>query len=240
MESTHKFGIPKSGHDVESTHDLLSKSCGMETTSILIVDDHPMMRIALRIALDDAPDLQVVGEAGSLAEAKQKALLLRPELILLDIYLPDGSGLELIHYRNEHLPEARILVLTSSSSEKDLMAAMEAGAESYMGKDSSPEQLIQGVRAVLSGMNFLTPGATGILLKNLRQPEAEPGAQDVALSEREKQILQNLDRGASNAEIASALNITESTVRTHFQRILRKLNLANHSQLMLYAIKHYK
>ena len=156
----------------------------METASVLIVDDHPMMRIALRIALDEAPDLQVVGEAGSLAEGKQMALLLKPDLMLLDIYLPDGSGAELIHYRNEHLPEARILVLTSSSSEKDLMAAMEAGAERYMGKDSSPEHLIQGARAVLSGMHFLTPGATGILLKNLRQPGAEPGACDAALSER--------------------------------------------------------
>ena len=109
-----------------------------------------------------------------------------------------------------------------------------------MGKDSSSEQLIQGVRAVLSGMNFLTPGATGILLKSIRQPEVEAAQREGLLSEREKQILRNLAGGASNAEIASALNITESTVRTHFQRILRKLNLANHSQLMLYAITHYK
>jgi two-component system, NarL family, nitrate/nitrite response regulator NarL len=212
----------------------------MSTATILIVDDHPMMRTALRIALENQADLKVVGEAGSVAQGKLVAIALKPDLILLDLYLPDGNGVELIHFRNENLTETRILVVTSSSNEKDLIAAMEAGAESYLVKDSSTEQLLQGVMAVLGGMSFLTPGATGILLKKLRQPETEPGVDGSNLSEREKQILHHLARGATNTEIAKALFITESTVRTHFQRISKKLNLLNHSQMMLYAINNFK
>ena len=212
----------------------------MSTATILIVDDHPMMRTALRIALEDQPDLAVVGEAGSVAQGKLRAVALKPDLILLDLYLPDGNGVELIRFRNDMLPETRILVVTSSNNEKDLIAVMDAGAENYIVKDSSPEQLLQGVRAVLGGVSFLTLGATRILLKKLRQPETETRADGSNLSEREKQILQHLAGGATNAEIANALYITESTVRTHFQRISKKLNLLNHSQLMLYAINNCK
>ena len=168
----------------------------MKTKTILIVDDHPMMRTALRITLENEPDLEVTGEAGSVAEGRQLASLLRPDLILADIYLPDGNGVEMIRFRNETLPETRILVVTSSDNESDIMAAIDAGAESYIVKDSSPEQLLQGVRAVLAGRNFLTPGATRILLKNMRQAEGETGVQSPPnLSVREKEILHHLAGG---------------------------------------------
>ena len=212
----------------------------MKTNTILIIDDHPMMRTALRIALEDEPDLAVVGEAGSVAEGRQKALLLKPDLMLVDIHLPDGSGVDLIHFRNGNLPEARILVVTSSENENDIMTAIETGAESYIVKNSSPEQLLQGVRAVLAGRSLISSSATRILLKGLRQPKTETGDDGSKLSGREKQILHQLAGGATNIEIAGVLHITESTLRTHFQRIRKKLSLPNHSQLMLYAIDHFK
>ena len=137
----------------------------MSVATILIVDDHPMMRTALRIALEDEGDLQVVGEAGSIAGGKQQAVVLKPDLILLDLYMPDGSGLDLIQFRNETMPGTRILVLTSSTNEKDIIAVMNARAESYLVKDASPAHLLRAIRAVLTGATFLTPGATDILLK---------------------------------------------------------------------------
>ena len=172
-------------------------------------------------------------------EGRQKAIQLKPDLMLVDIYLPDGSGIEMIQFRNANLPGTLILVVTSSDNEKDIVAAINAGAESYGVKDSSPEQLLQGVRAVLAGRSF-PPGVTGSLLKRPRQTGTETGAPCSNLSPREKQILQQLAGGATNFEIAKALYVTESTIRTHFQRIRKKLGLANHNQLMLYAADHFK
>ena len=210
----------------------------MKTATLLIVDDHPLMRTALRITLEDAAGLVVLGEAGTLAEGRQKAMALKPDLILLDLYLPDGSGMELIGFRNEQLPATRILVVTSSKNEKDLIAAVEAGADSYVVKDVPPEQLLQAVRAVLAGESFLTPGATGILLKQLRQPQTGSGGEYPILSAREKEILHHLAGGASSAEIAETLHISESTLRSHVQKILKKLGLQNRSQAVVYAVKN--
>jgi DNA-binding NarL/FixJ family response regulator len=211
----------------------------MNTTTVLIVDDHPMMRTALRIALEDEADLTVVGEAGTVAEGRRQAIALKPDLILLDLYLPDGSGLDLIYFRNEQMPGTRILMMTSSNNEKDIMDAVQAGVDSYLVKDSPPEQLLLALRTVLAGGNFLTPGATGILLKQLRQPQPESTPDEPLLSVREKEILHHLADGASSAEIAKTLHITESTLRTHLQHILGKLGLQNRGQAVIYAVKNH-
>lgn len=211
----------------------------MDTRKVLIVDDHPLMRTALQITVEEGVDLNVVGQAGSLREARQLAEELQPDLLMLDLYLPDGNGLEMIHYRNEHLPGMRILVVTSSKAETDLLAALQAGADSYVMKDSSPEQLLRAVRNVLSGENFLSPGATVILLKQMRQPAAEPKKPSKpALSAREEEILHFLASGASNNDIAAALHISESTLRTHLQHIITKLGLQNRTQAVVYAINN--
>jgi DNA-binding NarL/FixJ family response regulator len=211
----------------------------MDTRKVLIVDDHPLMRTALQITVEESADLKVVGQAGSLLEARQLAEELQPDLLMLDLYLPDGNGLEMIHFRNEHLPTMRILVVTSSKAETDLMAALQAGADSYIMKDSTPEQLLKAVGNVLSGENFLSPGATVILLKQMRQPTAEAKKSfGPALSAREEEILRYLASGASNSDIAATLHISESTLRTHLQHILTKLGLQNRTQAVVYAINN--
>ena len=211
----------------------------MDTRKVLIVDDHPLMRTALQIMVEESADLKVVGQAGSLLEARQLAEELQPDLLMLDLYLPDGNGLEMIHFRKMHLPSMRILVVTSSKAETDLLAALQAGADSYVMKDSSPEQLLKAVRNVLSGENFLSPGATVILLKQMRQPAAEPKQPSKpALSAREEEILHFLASGASNNDIAAALHISESTMRTHLQHIITKLGLQNRTQAVVYAINN--
>jgi DNA-binding NarL/FixJ family response regulator len=211
----------------------------MNTTTVLIVDDHPMMRTALRIALEDEADLTVVGEAGTVAEGRRQVIALKPDLILLDLYLPDGSGLDLIQFRNEQLPGTRILMMTSSNNEKDIMDAVQAGADSYLVKDSPPEQLLLALRTIVAGKNFLTPGATGILLKQLRQPQPESTPGETPLSVREQEILHHLAGGASSAQIAKTLHISGSTLRTHLQHILKKLGLQTRSQAVIYAVKNH-
>ncbi len=210
----------------------------MRPFRILIVDDHPMMRIALRLSFEDHPELLVAGEAGSLSDAREKIMDLHPELVLLDLNLPDGSGLELLAYCRDLSPAVRCLVLTSSGDESDIMQAVEDGANGYLLKDSSPELLLQAVHTVLAGKNYLSPKATGILLNQLRQPQEEPDEALALLSPREKEILHYLADGVSSGQMAKTLNITDSTLRTHFQHILKKLGLHNRSQAVIFAIKN--
>ncbi len=211
----------------------------MAVINVLLVEDHPMMRNALKIALEDQLQIGVMHEAQSLAEARQIAVDFAPDLVLLDIYLPDGSGIDFIDFRNLHLPDARIVVLTSSDDEEDMMAAFRAGADGFLVKDASPEQLMLAIRAALAGNRMLTPGATSILLKNLVSETGKPGAGRRELTKREKSILQLLARGHTSAMIAEALHITESTLRSHYQNIYKKTSIANHNQLLVYAAKHF-
>jgi len=208
-------------------------------SSILIVDDHPMMRTALRIAVENEKDLQLVGEAGTRAEAERMAAVLKPDLVLLDLYLPDGSIVDFIHFRNDRLPQTRILVITSSNNEADIIAAVQAGADSYAVKDISADQLIQAIRSVLAGENFLTPSTAGILMHYMRKPLHSELPAAVDLSLREIEILKCLSKGQTNAEICTTLCITESTVRTHLQRIIRKLRVNNRAQVVVYAVKRF-
>ncbi len=210
----------------------------MTPSSILIVDDHPMMRIALRTSLEDHPDLQVMAEAGSIAEAREKITGLMPDLVLLDLNLPDGNGLELLTFCRQLIPPVRCLVLTSSDEERDIFQAVQAGTFGYLLKDSSPEQLLLAVRSVLAGENYISARATGILLNQLRQPQAEIDEGVSRLSRREKEILHLMAKGTSSSRIAENLQITESTLRTHFQHILKKLGLQSRSQAVIFAVKN--
>ncbi len=220
----------------------------MKKSTILIIEDHPMMRASLRLALDCVEDFLVVAEAGSVREGLEKLEEIRPDLVLLDLYLPDGTGMDVIGVRNECFPEVKILVITNSEREDDLISAVDAGAESYVLKETSTKQLIHAVRTVLDGYKYLSPTGIQVLINRFQdinrqlhyaQPAADEPNSRNCLSLREKEILALLANGASNPDIAEKLSITESTVRTHFQRILKKLGLQNRSQAMVFAVKNF-
>ena len=198
-----------------------------------------MMRTAIKIALEDQIKNAIFSEATSLAEAKQLANSDPPDLVLLDIYLPDGNGIDFLNYRNLNLPGTRIVVLTSSNDEKDMMAAFKAGADGFLGKDASPEQLSLAVRTALTGNRMLTSGAAAILLKNLDFEGENHKAVKQALTEKEKTILQMLAKGNTSAMIAASLHITESTLRSHYHLLYKKTGVANRDQLIIYAVKHF-
>lgn len=212
----------------------------MNENRVLIVDDHPLMRMAIRTAISKQHDLALVGEAGTLADGRRLAEELQPGLILLDLYLPDGNGLELARFCNEHLPDTKILVITSSSNEDEILAVLKAGVKGIIGKDSPPERIQLAIRKVLAGSSYLMNGAANALLREYQKGEPHGEAQALSLSARELQVMEYLARGETNAEIAAGLFISESTVRTHLQRILHKLGLQNKNQLVIYAAEHYR
>ena len=204
-----------------------------------------MMRTSLRLALETAGDLIVVGEAGSVSEGLEKIARENPDMILLDLYLPDGSGMDIIAERNKLYPEMKVLVVTSSPREEDLLAAIEAGADSYVIKDSTSRDLIASTRAVLAGRKYMTMEGVGVLMDRFRIQNRDNQhnnqmENDNSLSPREKDILRLLAHGASNTEIAEGLSIAESTVRTHFQRILRKMGMQNRNQAVIFAVKYFQ
>lgn len=213
----------------------------MRNTIILIVDDHPMMRKALKLALEDQGGLMIVHEADTVREGIRKAEELQPDLILLDLYLPDGNGVELVRKQQELFPRSRILVVTSSKKESDVIQTIEAGVTSYIVKDAPPEQFMLAVRSVLSGNAFVTPAVTNIVLKHMRDAGTQPpdAIEGVPLSERELEIMRLLAHGANNTEIGQKLQISESTVRTHSQRIQKKLGVRSHNHLIVHAVQNY-
>jgi two-component system, NarL family, response regulator LiaR len=207
---------------------------------VLIVDDHPLMREALCTAIEDEADLEIAGEASNGVEGVQQARVLKPDVIVMDLYMPLKDGVETITEIRAENPAARILVLTSSSEEGKLMAAVQAGALGYLLKDSSRTVLLQGIRDVAQGQAFLPPHLALKLMDAMRQQGALPPVEAApieALTDRELDVLKWIGRGASNREIAAALVLADGTVRTHVHHILGKLGLENRNQAILYAIR---
>lgn len=210
---------------------------------ILVVDDHTLFRRGLIALLGQDGALQVVGEAGDAGEAQRRARELAPDVILLDNHLPGVSGVAAIPGLREVAPGARILMLTVSEDAADLGAALKAGAQGYLLKTMEGEALVAAVAAAMRGESVVSPDMTGKLVAAFQsvhaapavQPAAPPRAADESLSPRERQILEHIARGASNKEIARALDIAETTVKIHVQHILRKLKLSSRVQAAVYA-----
>ena len=181
--------------------------------------------------------MPLVVEAVDGAEAVEKAHLLQPDVILMDLNLPVKSGLEAITEIIHENPDARILVLTSFDEESNLSAAIEAGALGYLSKNSSTQELFHAVRGVAMGSLSVSQGVTQTLLQKLRYPTPSSQSNLSALTERELDVLRALGQGLSNQEIAEELSIEITTVRSHISRILNKLNLDNRTQAALYAVE---
>ena len=203
---------------------------------VLLVDDHAVVRRGLRGFLELLKDFDVVGEAENGREGVAAADRLAPDVILMDLLMPEMGGLEAIAAIKQAHPEIEIVAVTSFIEEEKVTSALEAGASGYLLKDAEAEEVAQAIRAAYHGEVHLDPAVSRLLAQRLRQrKDAEPVE---PLTAREKEVLSQLAKGASNKEIAYELGITERTARTHVSNILGKLALASRTQAALYAVEH--
>jgi two-component system, NarL family, response regulator LiaR len=207
---------------------------------VLVVDDHPIVRSGLSAEINLDLGMQVVGEAETGVEAVILTRQLRPDVILMDLVMPDKNGIEATADIIQDNPDARVLILTSFADEEKILAAIKAGASGYIFKDKRPNELLQAIRDVYHGLPLLDPTVTRRLMRELREQDAPAphAAPSPSLTEREMDILRHVAQGAPYKEIARDLSVREATVRAHVSSILNKLNLSNRSQLVLYAIQH--
>jgi NarL family two-component system response regulator LiaR len=203
---------------------------------VLIADDHAILRKGVRALLSTEPDIEVVGETGDGLETVAQAQALRPDVILMDLVMPEMDGIEATRRITAEQPGVRILVLTSFAADDKVFPAIKAGALGYILKDSGPDELVQAIHQVYRGQPSLEPSIALKLLQELSHPSQRPLTPE-PLSERELEVLRLLAQGKSNREIANQLVITELTVRTHVSSILGKLHLASRTQAALYALK---
>ena len=207
-----------------------------EKIRILIADDHAIVREGLRALIATEPDLELVAEAADGVEAAEKTRAMKPDVILLDMMMPRRDGLGAIDDIIKENSDARILVLTSFAEDEKVFPAIKAGALGYLLKDSSPQELLQGIRNVYNGEASLHPTIARKLMRELNQPPSLPPTTD-PLTEREVEVLRLVAQGLSNDDIADKLVVSERTVRTHVSHILDKLHLANRTQMALYALR---
>jgi two-component system, NarL family, response regulator LiaR len=203
---------------------------------VLVVDDHAIVRKGIRALLATEQSIQVVGEAANGSEAIVLAQSLRPDVILMDIVMPEMDGLEAIRRITEQQPEIRILVLTSFAGVDMVLPAIKAGALGYLLKDSGPQELVQAIQQVHRGNSSLHPAIARKLLQEISGPSSS-GPNVGSLTEREITVLKLVAQGFSNRDIANELTVSEATVRTHVSHILAKLDLSSRTQAALYALR---
>jgi DNA-binding NarL/FixJ family response regulator len=200
------------------------------TTTVMLVDDHPVVREGLRGMIDAEPDLTVVGEAGSGAEAIALAESLRPDVILMDLRMPDVDGVTATERILTALPRTRIVVVTTYESDTDILRAVEAGAAGYLLKDASRAELAEAVRDAAGGKTVLAPTVADRLVRFVRRPAS------ASLSGREVEVLGHVAKGKTNAEIGQLLHISEATVKTHLLRAFNKLGVSDRTAAVTTAM----
>ncbi len=203
---------------------------------VLHADDHAIVREGVRALLLTEPDIELVGSTSNGNEAVAQTLMLKPDVIVMDLQMPRKSGLEAITDIRKEIPDARILVVTSFAEDETVFSAVKAGAQGYLLKDSTPEELLQAIRDVFEGRLSLHPAIAAKVIQELHRPSALKPTSD-PLTARELDILKCVAQGMTNQEIAEKLVVSERTVRTHVSNILGKLHLANRTQAALYALR---
>ncbi|MEU4768610.1 response regulator transcription factor [Actinosynnema sp. NPDC023794] len=210
---------------------------------VLVADDQQAVREALRMVLDGEPDIEVIGEAAGGAEAVHLALTRRPDVVVMDLRMPRGDGIAAIARLGAAgaglSPAPKVLALTTFDLDEYLFGALAAGAGGFLLKDSDPAMLLDAVRGLHEGRGLIDPKVTGRLIARFAQlsPRAAPREVDT-LTPREQDVLAQVVRGLSNAEIAVALTIEEGTVKTHVARILTKLGVRTRVHAVIYAYEH--
>ena len=208
------------------------------TIRLLLVDDHAVVRTGLRMLLENEEDIEILGEAGTGHEALQLVERLQPDMVLMDIGLPDMTGIEVTRQIKQQWPHVAVVALTIHEDEEYFFQMLQAGANGYVPKRAAPEELLTALRTAADGGVYLYPSLARLLVRDYLagDREAAPTAID-GLTDREQEVLAHLAEGASNQEIADTLNISPKTVARHRENIMRKLNLHSRSELVKYAIR---
>jgi two-component system, NarL family, response regulator NreC len=207
-------------------------------TRLLLVDDHAVVRSGLRMLLENERDMEIIGEASSAHEAIDVALRVKPNVILMDIGLPDLSGIDATREIKKRYPEVSVVALTIHEDEEYFFKMLEAGATGYVPKRAAPEELLTAIRAAATGQVYLYPSLAKLLVRDyLSGGQPSSSEAQSGLTEREHEVLTYLAEGANNEEIATALVISPKTVARHRENIMRKLNLHSRAELVRYAIR---
>ena len=211
----------------------------MSKIRIMLADDHGIVRKGLRFLLERQAEMEVVGEAGNGREAVKMAEQLRPDVIIMDIAMPQLNGIEATAQIVKRNPEVGIIILSMHSDEGYLMRTLTAGAKGYLLKDSADADLVRAVQAVATKRPFFSPGIAKTLLEDYLRQLKQKGLEDSydLLTEREKEMLQLLAEGKTNKEVAALLNLSPYTVETHRTNIMQKLDLHKTAELVLYAVR---
>lgn len=203
---------------------------------VLFVDDHEMVRIGISSYLSTQADIEVIAEASDGKEAVDKALELKPDIILMDLVMEEMGGIEATEQITRAWPEAKIIILSSFVNDENVYPALEAGAKSYMLKTSKASEIAKAIRSTYEGQSILEPEIASKLMTNFRKTQEEPLHEQ--LTDREKEILLLLAEGKTNQEIADELYIALKTVKVHVSNILGKLEVSDRTQAVVYAYKN--
>jgi len=207
-----------------------------EKTRILLCDDHEVVREGLRVLIARQETMSVVGEAGTVAEAIEAAARSKPDVVIMDVRLPDGSGVEACRAIRETRPETKVIMLTSYADDDALFASIIAGASGYLLKQTRGQAVVDAITAVAAGGSLLDPDVTGKVLERVRQSRDEDPAL-ASLTEQERKVLAGLAEGHTNREIGEKLFLAEKTVKNYVSRILDKLGLSRRAEAAAFMAK---
>lgn len=196
---------------------------------LLVVDDHQAFRMGLVAIVDESPDLVVVAEAGTGAQAVELCRNHRPDVVLMDLRLPGLSGVEATIAIRKEFPNCRVIVITTFDGDEDIYRALQSGAQGYLLKDMSKEELVEAIRKVHAGGHHIPPNVASRLAARVARPE---------LTQREVEVLKLITKGKSNKEIGAILDITEDTVKGHLKSVFGKLGVSDRTQAAISALQH--
>jgi two-component system nitrate/nitrite response regulator NarL len=204
---------------------------------LLLVDDHRLFREGIRASLVHFPSIMPVGEAANGKDALRKCKELQPDVVLMDLNMPEMSGLEATPLIREKFPNTKIIVLTVHDNKEYIFKILRAGAHGYLLKDTSPEELARAIESVAQGGAFFSPGVSNVLLQDLQTAKRQDTIQESELSGREQEVLRAIAQGKTTKEVATELNLSARTVETYRVRLKRKLNARNVAELLNHARK---
>ena len=206
------------------------------TIRVLVCDDHEVVREGLRTLIGKQPSMSLVGEAATVKEAVQAAARARPDVVIMDVRLPDGSGIEACRQIREARPETGVIMLTSYADDEALFASILAGASGYLLKDAKTRTVVEAIAAVAEGRSLLDPTVTGKVLERVRKGTDEDPAL-ASLTDQERKVLEHVAEGKTNREIGTVMFLSEKTVKNYVSRILDKLGLARRAEAAAYMAK---